>query len=85
MFAHFLRNQGSSSFPRNRVRQATWKPPKESPHFERAAKVGGHIEVAVKVISKKKLHGDFAPVHEEIDVLKGLNHPNMSELSIFVT
>lgn len=64
------------------MRQATWKPPKDSPHFDRAAKVGGQIEVAVKVISKKKLHGDFAPVHEEIEVLKGLDHANMSQYTI---
>ncbi|GAA5943825.1 serine/threonine-protein kinase [Sporobolomyces koalae] len=62
------------------VRQATWKPPKDSPHYERAAHGGGQIEVAVKVISKKKLHGDFAAVHEEIEVLQGLEHPNMIHL-----
>ncbi|GAA6063577.1 hypothetical protein JCM10212_003156 [Sporobolomyces blumeae] len=62
------------------VRQATWKPPRDSKYYERAQKVGGQMEVAVKVISKKKLHGDFAPVHEEIEVLQGLDHPNMIHL-----
>lgn len=74
----FEEDLGDGAF--STVRQATWKPPKDSPHFERAAKVGGHIEVAVKVISKKKLKGDFAAVHEEIEVLKGLDHPNMIRL-----
>lgn len=74
----FEEDLGDGAF--STVRQATWRPPKESPHYERAAKVGGHIEVAVKVISKKKLHGDFAAVHEEIEVLKGLDHPNMIHL-----
>ncbi|GAA5900812.1 serine/threonine-protein kinase [Sporobolomyces salmoneus] len=73
----FEEDLGDGAF--STVRQATWKPPKGSPHFERASKAGG-IEVAVKVISKKKLHGDFAPVHEEIEVLKGLDHPNMIKL-----
>ncbi|GAA5835804.1 hypothetical protein JCM3766R1_005852 [Sporobolomyces carnicolor] len=74
----FEEDLGDGAF--STVRQATWKPPKDSPHFDRAAKVGGQIEVAVKVISKKKLHGDFAPVHEEIEVLKGLDHANMIRL-----
>jgi calcium/calmodulin-dependent protein kinase I len=34
-------------------------------------------EVALKVITKKKVKGNEASVWEEMEVLKGLNHPNI--------
>ncbi|KAK4050949.1 tRNA dihydrouridine synthase [Microbotryomycetes sp. JL221] len=49
------------------VKQATWTRPDS----------GEQIEVAVKVMKKKELKGDEAAVFEEIDVLKGLEHPNI--------
>lgn len=34
-------------------------------------------EVALKIISKKKVKGNEASVWSEMEVLKGLNHPNI--------
>ncbi|GAA6042488.1 hypothetical protein JCM8097_003053 [Rhodosporidiobolus ruineniae] len=59
------------------VKQATWAPPPDSPHYARAQQVGGKIEVALKVVKKKHLHGDLSAVFDEIDVLQGLDHPNI--------
>ncbi|GAA6043113.1 hypothetical protein JCM8097_008429 [Rhodosporidiobolus ruineniae] len=44
--------------------------------------VGGKIKVALKVVKKKArhkqhLHGDLSAVFNEIDVLQGLDHPNV--------
>ncbi|KAM0788630.1 hypothetical protein ACM66B_001749 [Microbotryomycetes sp. NB124-2] len=49
------------------VKQATWTKPSTDEQ----------IEVAVKVMKKKALKGEEAAVFEEIDVLKGLEHPNI--------
>ncbi|KAK4053569.1 Calmodulin-dependent protein kinase cmk2 [Microbotryomycetes sp. JL201] len=49
------------------VKQATWTKPGTDEQ----------IEVAVKVMKKKALKGEEAAVFEEIDVLKGLEHPNI--------
>lgn len=57
--------------PRRRVKQATWTDPKN----------GDKVEVAVKCIKKKHLHGDYEAVLEEIDVLKELDHPSVGALS----
>ncbi|KPV72679.1 uncharacterized protein RHOBADRAFT_55761 [Rhodotorula graminis WP1] len=62
------------------VKQASWTPPPGNPHYDDAQKVGGHIEVAVKVIKKKALKGDLQAVHDEVEVLTGLNHPNIVKL-----
>jgi calcium/calmodulin-dependent protein kinase I len=37
-------------------------------------------EVALKVIPKKKVKGNEAAVWSEMDVLKGLDHPNIVRL-----
>lgn len=65
-----------------RVKQATWTPPPDNPHYSNAKKVGGQIEVAVKVIRKKALKGDLQAVIDEIDVLTGLDHPNIGKSSL---
>lgn len=62
-----------------RVKQATWTPLPDNPHYADAKKVGGQIEVAVKVIRKKALKGDLQAVIDEIDVLTGLDHPNIGK------
>jgi calcium/calmodulin-dependent protein kinase I len=49
------------------VKQATWTNPDN----------GDKFEVAVKCIKKKHLHGDYEAVLEEIDVLRGLDHPSV--------
>jgi len=56
---------GSGSF--GFVKKAVW-----IPH--------GNLPVAVKCIKKKTLHGNEQLVHDEIKVLKGLNHPNVVKL-----
>ncbi|KAH9452807.1 hypothetical protein Pst134EB_016759 [Puccinia striiformis f. sp. tritici] len=56
---------GSGSF--GFVKKAVW-----IPH--------GNLPVAVKCIKKKTLHGNVQVVHDEIKVLKGLNHPNVVKL-----
>ncbi|PLW36179.1 hypothetical protein PCANC_03642 [Puccinia coronata f. sp. avenae] len=56
---------GSGSF--GFVKKAVW-----IPH--------GNLPVAVKCIKKKSLHGNEKLVHDEINVLKGLNHPNVVKL-----
>lgn len=61
-----------------RVKQASWAPPPDNPHHAEAA--GGRIEVAVKVIRKKALKGDLQAVFDEVEVLTGLNHPNVGAL-----
>ncbi|GJN93066.1 hypothetical protein Rhopal_006111-T1 [Rhodotorula paludigena] len=60
------------------VKQASWAPPPDNPHHAEAA--GGRIEVAVKVIRKKALKGDLQAVFDEVEVLTGLNHPNVVKL-----
>ncbi|BGP51021.1 Calmodulin-dependent protein kinase cmk2 [Rhodotorula kratochvilovae] len=62
------------------VKQATWTPPPGNSHYDDAQKVGGQIEVAVKVIRKKALKGDLQAVIDEVEVLTGLNHPNVVKL-----
>ncbi|GAA5873884.1 hypothetical protein JCM3774_000710 [Rhodotorula dairenensis] len=74
----FERVVGTGAF--GEVKQATWTPPPDNPHYADAKKVGGHIEVAVKVIRKKALKGDLQAVIDEIDVLSGLDHPNVVKL-----
>lgn len=39
------------------------------------------LPVAVKIIKKKPLKGQFSIVYDEMDVLKGLDCPNVGELS----
>ncbi|KAA1087502.1 hypothetical protein PGT21_032696 [Puccinia graminis f. sp. tritici] len=56
---------GSGSF--GFVKKAVW-----IPH--------GNLPVAIKCIKKKTLHGNEQVVHDEIKVLKGLNHPNVVKL-----
>jgi hypothetical protein len=41
-------------------------------------------EVALKIIPKKKVRGNEASVWEEMEVLKGLNHPNIVRASWLV-
>lgn len=53
------------------VKQATWTRPQD----------GEKLEVAVKVIKKKALKGDMAAVFDEVEVLEGLDHPNIGELA----
>ncbi|GAA5992246.1 hypothetical protein JCM10908_001836 [Rhodotorula pacifica] len=74
----FERVVGTGAF--GEVKQATWTPPADNPHYGDAKKVGGQLEVAVKVIRKKALKGDLQAVIDEIDVLTGLNHPNVVKL-----
>ncbi|GAA5870460.1 hypothetical protein JCM8547_004038 [Rhodosporidiobolus lusitaniae] len=71
----FERVLGHGAF--GEVKQATWIPPPESSHHAAAQKVGGKIEVAVKVVKKKNLKGDLSAVFDEIEVLTGLDHPNV--------
>ena len=40
-------------------------------------------EVALKIIAKKKVKGNEASVWGEMDVLKGLDHPNIVRFSRF--
>ncbi|GAA6052175.1 hypothetical protein JCM3770_001256 [Rhodotorula araucariae] len=74
----FERVLGTGAF--GEVKQATWTPPPGNPHYADAQKVGGQIEVAVKVIRKKALKGDLQAVFDEAEVLTGLNHPNIVKL-----
>ncbi|GAA5964521.1 hypothetical protein JCM8115_003907 [Rhodotorula mucilaginosa] len=74
----FERVVGTGAF--GEVKQATWTPLPDNPHYADAKKVGGQIEVAVKVIRKKALKGDLQAVIDEIDVLTGLDHPNIVKL-----
>ncbi|BGP19400.1 Calmodulin-dependent protein kinase cmk2 [Rhodosporidiobolus nylandii] len=71
----FERVLGHGAF--GEVKQATWTPPPGNSHYADAQKVGGKIEVAVKVVKKKHLHGDLSAVFDEIEVLNGLDHPNI--------
>lgn len=41
-------------------------------------------DVALKVIPKKKVKGNEASVWGEMEVLKGLDHPNIVRLSIIL-
>ncbi|GAA5968427.1 hypothetical protein JCM11641_007632 [Rhodosporidiobolus odoratus] len=61
------------------VKQATWTPTPDNSHYADAQKVGGKMEVAVKVVKKKHLNGDLSAVFDEIEVLQGLDHPNIGE------
>lgn len=54
-----------------RVKQATWTRPSD----------GSKIEVAVKLIKKKAVAGDIQTVFDEVNVLKGLDHPNIGAFS----
>lgn len=60
--------------PHGRVKQATWTRPSD----------GQKLEVAVKVIKKKVMHGDVASVFAEMHVLEGLDHPNIGECFVFL-
>ncbi|GAA5832023.1 hypothetical protein JCM11251_002790 [Rhodosporidiobolus azoricus] len=71
----FERVLGHGAF--GEVKQATWTPLPDSSHYADAQKVGGKIEVAVKVVKKKNLKGDLAAVFDEVEVLQGLDHPNV--------
>ncbi|GAA6018070.1 hypothetical protein JCM10207_006071 [Rhodosporidiobolus poonsookiae] len=71
----FERVLGHGAF--GEVKQATWAPPPDSPHYARAQKVGGKLEVAVKVIKKKALKGDVSAVFDEVEILRELDHPNI--------
>jgi serine/threonine protein kinase len=44
---------------------------------------GEKTEVALKVISKKQVKGNEAAVWSEMEVLKGLDHPNIVEFQAF--
>lgn len=50
---------------------------KKVPYGAPVARDGGPVEVALKVIPKKKVKGNEAAVLGEMDVLKGLDHPNV--------
>lgn len=69
-----------SSGRSRRVKQATWTPPPDSPFHDSTHKTATRIEVAVKVVKKKNLKGDLAAVFDEVQVLTGLDHPNVGEL-----
>ncbi|GAA5904820.1 hypothetical protein JCM5296_005081 [Sporobolomyces johnsonii] len=71
----FERVLGTGAF--GEVKQATWTPLPSSSHYADAQKVDGKIEVAVKVIKKKALKGDLGAVFDEVEVLTGLDHPNI--------
>jgi serine/threonine protein kinase len=63
----FTKLLGTGAFAE--VKEATWTRPDGS----------GPLEVAVKIIRKKKLGGDTEAVFEEMNVLKELDHPNISK------
>ena len=49
---------------------------------EPKADSGVKKEVALKVISKKKVKGNEASVWGEMEVLQGLNHPNIASANL---
>ncbi|KAF8306760.1 Pkinase-domain-containing protein [Clavulina sp. PMI_390] len=55
-----------------KVLQATWTPPQDLPAYG-----GKPIDVALKVIPKKRVKGNESLVFSEMNVLKGLDHPNI--------
>ncbi|KAF8324265.1 kinase-like domain-containing protein [Cantharellus anzutake] len=59
-----------------KVLRATWDPAKDDTNPP-GVKVLGQSDVALKVISKKKVKGNEQLVWGEMQVLKGLDHPNI--------
>lgn len=69
---------GTGSF--GKVMKATWTkptPPGEPPAEPKL--------VALKVIQKKRVKGNEASVWGEMEVLRGLDHPNIVECALFLT
>lgn len=63
----FGKTLGKGTF--GEVKEATW-----------IAKDGMHV--AIKVILKKSIKGQHQLIYDEIDVLQGLDHPNIGKLTL---
>lgn len=65
----FGRTLGKGTF--GEVKEATWT-------------TRDSLQVAIKVILKKSVKGQHQIIYDEIDVLQGLNHPNIGEWFVYI-